>query len=62
MSDDIADARLETEIRLALDACLLESDQRTYRALWSRLASLIAQRSPQRVARMERVYKCQPDT
>jgi hypothetical protein len=54
MPDDLSDARLEAEIRLALDACLLETDQRAYRELWAHFVGLMALRSSRQVARMER--------
>jgi hypothetical protein len=51
---DLADARLEREIRKALDACLHEKNARRYRTLWLRLTSLIAQRSPKKIVSMEK--------
>jgi hypothetical protein len=54
MPDDLADARLEAEIRRALDVCLVQTDRRVYRKAWLRLSSLIDRRSPEQVTRMER--------
>lgn len=55
MQDDLADARLEREIRdakTAFDAAI--GDPVALRAAWDRLSALCKQRSDAQVGRMER--------
>lgn len=54
MIDDLSDSLLEAKIRHALDLCLLEKNQKSYRVHWLRLTELIAQRSKTQVCKMEK--------